>query len=748
MRSKWGIIALIGLGLFAAAQTVSAAITDPNIITGVVRYNCIEGTSCDTEPVVVNGGLVNGALVYVDRTFVFADANDLGGIDVVRTAVDDKANPSLQMDVTLSKSGTLFLLIDNRVGDNVATNPPTLGTAMGWVLTAGFVQTGYTVGVFNPSDSSTTYLTAFAKDIPAAGTISLGAQNDGTSRLTYLIAAIPAGWNLPPSVVLNVPASVQVAPGEALEIDAAVLDYGMNTTTTVLWEKVSGGEVVFSPDNTSEDVTVSFPEGVGEYVLRMLVTDGEGTRTVKEINVSVQIPKFALQASDHCEIGNDSNQGPTSSRKSTISDVKNYNDGSAQRRRVCYYKYSIADLKQEGKAFANSYLMLNVDKGNLYTTSHIYVYGVKEEADDFTLTGTTWATAPGVDNNPIPPLNSAITIDTLDPDDLSPLLAAFTVPVLDVWQATEPSPALDEFLNADTDGNIVLMFITYDPESCGFEICSPSHSRSEEETGLKGIILRGNVMTLTWATQPVPANNMSVSINLPQLSWTNPPAVGEITCDVFLGTTEPNLLDPDYGLMTLASGISGNSVTLPAGLLQPNTTYYWVVDVHDSIRGTTRGYVWTFNTSNAVPSVVLEKPYQYLWLGNAGDPASATAVINATVTDDGRPDPPGTVTLLWEQVSGPVPVPIDPNNVEDITLVLPEKGTYVFRLSASDGDLTGTAAVQIFVGADPCEAAKAKPTYVRLSADINNDCYVDLGDLAVFAAQWLNCNESMDAPCL
>jgi len=145
---------------------------------------------------------------------------------------------------------------------------------------------------------------------------------------------------------------------------------------------------------------------------------------------------------------------------------------------------------------------------------------------------------------------------------------------------------------------------------------------------------------------------------------------------------------------------------------------------------------------------VLEKPYQYLWLGNAGAPASATAVINATVTDDGRPDPPGTVTLLWEQISGPVSVPIDPNNVEDITLVLPEKGTYVFRLSASDGDLTGTAAVQIFVGADPCEAAKAKPTYVQLSADINNDCYVDLGDLAVFAAQWLNCNESMDAPCL
>lgn len=130
------------------------------------------------------------------------------------------------------------------------------------------------------------------------------------------------------------------------------------------------------------------------------------------------------------------------------------------------------------------------------------------------------------------------------------------------------------------------------------------------------------MMTLTWATQPVPANNMNVSINLPQPSWTNPPAVGEITCDVFLGTTEPNLLDPDYGLMTLATGISGNTVTLPSGLLQPNTTYYWVVDVHDSIRGTTRGYVWTFNTSNAIPSVVLESRISICGWAMRGAPAS------------------------------------------------------------------------------------------------------------------------------
>lgn len=746
MKRKWVSFSMVCLGLWVLAQTGSADITDPNIITGVVRYNCIEGTSCDTDPVVVNGGLVNGALTHVDRAFVFVDANDWGGIDFVRTAVDDKANSALQMDVTVDKPGTLFLLIDNRVGDNNGANPPTIGTVMSWVPTSGFVQTGYTVGVFNPADSSTVYMTAYAKEITEAGTISLYEQNDGTSRLTYLIAAIPSGWNLPPSVV-GVPASAQVEPGGELVIDATIVDYGQNTSTTVLWEKVAGGDVVFSPNNTSEDVTVTFPGGLGDYTLQMTVTDGDGKKTVKTIEVSVQVKAFALSAADHCEIGNDSNQGPSGTRKTTISDVKNYNDGSAQRRRICYYRYNIADLKETGKVFANSYLMLNVDKGNLYSTSHIYVYGIKEEYDNFTLQGTSWNTAPGVDNTPVPPLNSPITIDTLDFEDLSPLLAAFTVPTLDVWQSTPATPALDEFLNSDTDGSVVLMFVTYDPESCGFEICSPSHSRTEPDTNLKGIILRGNVATPRWATQPNPANNTSQSTRLAQLSWTNPAPSEEgavVTCDVFLGTTEPNLTDPDYGLTTLATGISGNSVAIPSGMLQVNTTYYWVVDVHDSAAGTTRGYIWTFNTNNAMPTVELEKPFQYLWLGNAGDPATATAVLNATVTDDDFPQP---YTLLWEQVSGPVSVPIDPNNVEDITLVLPQTGTYVFKLSADDSVLVGTASAQIYVGDTPCDAAKAKPDYVQLPADFNSDCFVDMSDLAEFTAQWLECNASMDVSC-
>lgn len=727
---------LMLLGLIIPVSMALASVTDPNIITEITRLN-----STSPAPVLVNGGLVNGALTHVDRTFVFRDANDLAGIDFVRTAVDDKTNPALQMDVTVSKAGTLFLLIDNRVGDGNGTNPPTIGTAMNWVLTNGFVQTGYSVGVFNPADSSTVYMTAYAKPISGAGTISLYEQNDGSSRITYLIAAIPAGWNLPPSV-MGVPASVNLFPGAPLVIDSTIVDYGQNTNTTVLWEKVSGGQVVFSPNDTSEDVTVTFPDGIDNYVLRMTVTDGEGKKTVKTVNVTVSIQTFALQAADHCMACNDDQIGPTGTRRTTISDIRNYQDASTTRRRIAYYRYNIGSLKEPGKGFANCYLTVNVDKGT--TGKRCYVYALQEEVDNITLNGATWNTLPGVVNTPPPPRGSEITLSTLDWADITPLVYSFLRPTLATWVSLGPSAALDEVLNSDTDGSIVLMFVSHDPQNADFEICSPSHSRTESVTGLKGIILRGQIRPLTWATEPQPMNNTSQSTRLAQLSWTNPPAVGVQTCSVYLGSTEPNLLAPNYGLTTLATGISGNSVAIPSGMLQVNTTYYWVVDVHDSALETTRGFVWTFNTNNMIPVVQMEKSAQYIWLGNAGNPASATAVLNATVTDDNFPQP---YTLLWEQLSGPVTVPMVPNDVEDITLVLPQVGTYMFRLSADDGSVVGSAITQIYVGSSPCNAAQAKPTYVQIPVDVNNDCFVDMTDLAEFVSRWLECNVSMEAPC-
>lgn len=741
MMGRKGFISLfIGVCLIAIGLTASASVTDPNIISGAVAVN---GTA--PEPlVVVKGGLWEGALPFVDRPAVFGDANDLGGLDYVQTAVDDKADADVEYQITLDKAGTLFLIIDNRVGDDNLNDPPTLGSGvMDWVGTMGFTQTAYTVNISTPA-------TVYALPVAGAGTINLGAQANGSTRVMYVVAAAPAGWNLRPTII-GIPSIAQVLPGDSLAIDGTVADDGIpGTGVTVQWTTLTApdGAVVAYSDETSEDVTITFTAN-GNYTLQISADDGEKS-TQMTVKVAVQIPTFAVECTNWVEAVNDTkNGGPTAHYKPTsYMYVRNH---SAPRRRIQLISYDISALKEEGKVLANTFLTLRRRTGSLNEV--LSVYGVNEELDNFDLDTGSWSTLPGVQNTPVPPMTDQITLASLDLADLSELLLEQTdIPVASAWSSTQTSAALDEFLNADTDGTVLLLFVTFSPQDADFEIFAKGYdaANAEPETGMTGIILRGNVMTPTWATNPVPAMNTSQSTSLSQLSWTNPEPSEEgatVTCDVFIGTGEPNALQTDYGFTTLAAGISGNSVSIPSGTLAVNTVYKWIVDVHDSVAGTTRGFVWSFDTNNAMPTVTMEAPYQYLWLGNAGDPATATVVLNATVDDDNFPNP---YTLLWEQVSAPegAEVVIDPNNIEDITLVLPQTGTYIFKLSANDGDLTGSGAAEIFVGATPCDAAKAKPDYTATIGDFDNDCYVDINDFATFAAHWLECHSFMDAPCI
>ncbi len=80
------------------------------------------------------------------------------------------------------------------------------------------------------------------------------------------------------------------------------------------------------------------------------------------------------------------------------------------------------------------------------------------------------------------------------------------------------------------------------------------------------------------------------------------------------------------------------------------------------------------------------------------DPARlrADTRLEGSVGDDGLPWPP-TVTTMWSRVSGPAPVtfssPARLNTLASFT----SPGTYVLRLSASDGQLSGAGVVEITV---------------------------------------------------
>jgi len=106
-----------------------------------------------------------------------------------------------------------------------------------------------------------------------------------------------------------------------------------------------------------------------------------------------------------------------------------------------------------------------------------------------------------------------------------------------------------------------------------------------------------------------------------------------------------------------------------------------------------------------------------------------TVNLDGTVTDDGLGDPNGFLEFSWSKVSGPGEVTFEPNpSVENPTAVLDplKDGTYVLRLSATDGELANSDDVTITVHESICPIG-----------DITGNCIVNGEDLEAFAEQYL-----------
>lgn len=75
----------------------------------------------------------------------------------------------------------------------------------------------------------------------------------------------------------------------------------------------------------------------------------------------------------------------------------------------------------------------------------------------------------------------------------------------------------------------------------------------------------------------------------------------------------------------------------------------------------------------------------------------ASAALDGTVSDDGLPNPPAAVTTTWSVVSGPGTVGFANPNSVDTTATFSAAGSYVLRLTASDGSLTTSDDVVVTV---------------------------------------------------
>jgi len=101
-------------------------------------------------------------------------------------------------------------------------------------------------------------------------------------------------------------------------------------------------------------------------------------------------------------------------------------------------------------------------------------------------------------------------------------------------------------------------------------------------------------------------------------------------------------------------------------------------------------YIFSGELPNRPPTVAAG-PDQTVYL------PEETVFLDATVTDDGLPDPPAEITCLWTQVNGPDTVSFTDVSEVDTTAVFPGDGTYVLQLTAEDGEFVASDEVTVVV---------------------------------------------------
>ena len=296
---------------------------------------------------------------------------------------------------------------------------------------------------------------------------------------------------------------------------------------------------------------------------------------------SIQADPFSLGAVEDITLGNDARYGPDSSSNGSGLEARDI----PSRRHVAFISYDISELKNEGLFSDVSFSHFSHD---LHGETN--VYGVIESLDLLEVESLTWNTAPGVQNNPTPALDSPIELDFAD---LTDVLLTFNGPgQTGVRFSTDTGEALADFLNSDTDGIATFLFAA-SAESNQLIVRSREHAEG-------GSFLEGDIGGfLEMARSPEPADGALLADTWVTLGWR--PGDFAISHDIYIGD---NFDDVDNGIGDTFQGNQTESFIVvgfpgfayPDGLV-PGTTYYWRIDeVNDAEPNSPwKGPVWSFS---------------------------------------------------------------------------------------------------------------------------------------------------------
>ena len=378
----------------------------------------------------------------------------------------------------------------------------------------------------------------------------------------------------------------------------------------------------------------------------------------------------------------------------------------------------------EKYALGNQFLSASVDVGYMVGRDMVILVQWYDPCDVQIITTDVWFDLTGEGTN-------QQDMQAIEVDRFEGGTEGAPIDSQDVW--VSKGGVVQAPATAVKDRYIVIMQLPYYPET-GW-----STAHIDEAYVVSGKQARG----------PNPADGAIVATSTDELSWIQPEPADPgdtVICSVRFGPTDgdPNTLiaSGDIDSVTLSTV---STPEFPSGItLEDDKEYQWTVDCNDTGTFiTTEGpRWWTFGTGNAPPEVT--PGTSYIWLTMDDGDTDANNVVfelTADVTDDGKPS--GILYYKWEltEVDSPIPTIewLDPNTAQTPRVKFFATGSWKFKLTVDDTNLTGSDEVNVNIYDSACAAAMGDTTDTPLKGDINEDCETNILDVVLVAESWLQC---------
>ena len=618
-------------------------------------------------------------------------ANDgaLSGTDEVVVTVSAAnqapvANAGLDASVSLPNALTLA----GSVSDDGLPQPPgTVTVAWSEVSGPGTVTFG--------DAGSLTSTAAFS----AAGSYTLRlTANDGALSGTDEVVVTVSAANQAPVANAGLDASVSLP--NALTLAGSVSDDGLPQppgTVTVAWSKVSGPGTVTFGDAGSLTSTAAF-SAAGSYTLRLTANDGALSGT-DEVVVTVS-------AANQAPVANAGLDASVSLPNALTLAGSVSDDGLPQPPGTV----TVAWSKVSGPGTVTF-----GDAGSLTSTAAFSAagsYTLRLTANDGALSGTDEVVVTVSAANQAPVANAGLDASVSLPNALT--LAGS---VSDDGLPQPPGTVTVAWSKVSGPGTVTFGDAGSLTSTAAFSAAGSYTLRLTANDGA----LSGTdevVVTVSAANQaPVANAGLDASVSLPNAL-------------TLAGSVSDDGLPQPPGTVTVAwSKVSGpGTVTFgDAGSLTSTAafsaagSYTLRLTANDGALSGTDEVVVTVSAANQAP------------VANAGLDASVSLpnalTLAGSVSDDGLPQPPGTVTVAWSKVSGPGTVTFGDAGSLTSTAAFSAAGSYTLRLTANDGALSGTDEVVVTVSAANqapvanagLDASVSLPNALTLAGSVSDD---------------------------